>query len=223
MTGFSVASSWWMSSWTKNTSCFLWKAWWWPTAQLCKCSRRWELLGYFDIMLKIFHNISQPFYRWLLQVFLKDKFKRLEGSPLFLIMLTTIRLTIMVLDATVWPGRWLALKANESLEVKWNTKFWLFSLEVTWNTKDQGPLSIDEAITVIQTTCSGNSSTVALALLPQYHSSTSKSVVLKNRRLLEDKMVGCLDVFEISMHYIDSGHAGDRRKKSQQCHLLYTL
>ena len=95
-----------------------------------------------------------------------------------------------------------------------------------WFQKSQmmkGPISIDEAINVIQSTCSGNSSTMAFILLPQYHSSTSKTVVLKNRRLLEDKLVGCLDVFEISMHYADSGHAGDRRKKSQQWFLGYQL
>ena len=82
---------------------------------------------------------------------------------------------------------------------------------------DQGPLSIDEGINVMQSACTGNSSTMGFVMLPQYHSSTSKAVDLKNRRLLEDKLVGCLDTFEVSMHYADSGHGGDRRKKSQQC------
>ena len=81
----------------------------------------------------------------------------------------------------------------------------------------QGVLSIDESINLIQSTCSGNGNTMAFAMLPQYHSSTHKGTVLKNRRLLEDKIVGCLDTYEISLAYNDVGHSGDRRKKSQQC------
>ena len=65
----------------------------------------------------------------------------------------------------------------------------------THNPWDQGPLSIDEGINVMQSACTGNSSTMGFVMLPQYHSSTSKAVVLKNRRLLEDKLVGCLDTF----------------------------
>ena len=31
--------------------------------------------------------------------------------------------------------------------------------------------------------------------------------------------VRCMDTFEIALNYADSGHGGDRRKKSQQCRL----
>lgn len=55
-------------------------------------------------------------------------------------------------------------------------------------------------------------------MFPQYHSSTTKNVVIQNRRLLEDKIVAVLDTYEISVNFLDSGHGGDKRKKSQQCH-----
>ena len=55
-------------------------------------------------------------------------------------------------------------------------------------------------------------------MFPQYHSSTTKNVVIQNRRLLEDKIVAVLDTYEISVNFLDSGPGGDRRKKSQQCH-----
>lgn len=101
---------------------------------------------------------------------------------------------------------------------------------------------MDEAVSLCQAVSSGNPNTLAFFLLPQWHSSTSKTTVLKNRRLLEDKVVGCpgsmsplhfeaaflaptmpasrprcLDVFEVAMNFAESSHAGDRRKKSQQC------
>lgn len=54
-------------------------------------------------------------------------------------------------------------------------------------------------------------------MFPQYHSSTTKNVVIQNRRL-EDKIVAVLDTYEISVNFLDSGHGGDKRKKSQQRH-----
>ena len=144
------------------------------------------------------------------------------------------------MDATVWPSRALFYKSISSFKLvptsaprvhKLVGKLDSLKLEIwpmdmtmkSWVNKPwhRGPLSIDEGINVMQSTCTGNSATVAFIMLPQYHSSTSKSVVLKNRRLLEDKIVGCLDTFEISMHYSDAGHGGDRRKKSQQCYFDY--
>lgn len=55
-----------------------------------------------------------------------------------------------------------------------------------------GALTIDEAVTLCQSVCSGNPSTLAWIMLPQYYTSSSKHSVLKNRRLLEDKLLGCL-------------------------------
>ncbi|CAK9114032.1 Uncharacterized protein SCF082_LOCUS52831 [Durusdinium trenchii] len=80
-----------------------------------------------------------------------------------------------------------------------------------------GALTIDEAVTLCQSVCSGNPSTLAWIMLPQYYTSSSKHSVLKNRRLLEDKLLGCMDVYEVSLNYADAQHSGDKRKKSQQC------
>ncbi|CAK9097690.1 unnamed protein product, partial [Durusdinium trenchii] len=96
----------------------------------------------------------------------------------------TAGLTILVMDATLWPSR---------------------------------ALTIDEAVTLCQSVCSGNPSTLAWIMLPQYYTSSSKHSVLKNRRLLEDKLLGCMDVYEVSLNYADAQHSGDKRKKSQQC------
>ncbi|CAJ1423296.1 unnamed protein product [Effrenium voratum] len=71
-----------------------------------------------------------------------------------------------------------------------------------------GAMAVDEAVSLCQAVSSGNPNTLAFFLLPQWHSSTSKTTVLKNRRLLEDKVVGCLDVFEVAMNFAESSHAG---------------
>ena len=54
-----------------------------------------------------------------------------------------------------------------------------------------GPLIIDEAIEAAKTVLNGNSSSVLLVLLPHHHGSTPAGI-LKNRRLLEDKLIGFL-------------------------------
>ncbi|CAK9075152.1 unnamed protein product [Durusdinium trenchii] len=58
-----------------------------------------------------------------------------------------------------------------------------------WPTR---PLSIDEAVQVAQGVTGGNCNSVSFWCLPQWHSSAGKVAVLKNRRLLEDKVVGNL-------------------------------
>ena len=75
----------------------------------------------------------------------------------------------------------------------------------------------------MQSVCSGNSGSLGFVTLPQYHSSTSKQAVIKHRRLLEDKLLGSLDTSEVSLSFSDTGHGGDRRKKSQQCVLIICL
>lgn len=80
-----------------------------------------------------------------------------------------------------------------------------------------GQLSIDEGINVIQSACTGNANTIGFILTPQYHASTAKHIVVKNRRLLEDKLHNVLDNWEVSLNFSDANHGGDKRKKSQQC------
>ena len=53
---------------------------------------------------------------------------------------------------------------------------------------------MDESVTLAQGVASGNNGTLSFWLLPQWHSSTGKASTLKNRRLLEDKVLGCLDM-----------------------------
>ncbi|CAL1138958.1 unnamed protein product [Cladocopium goreaui] len=84
-------------------------------------------------------------------------------------------LTILIVDATLWPQR---------------------------------QLSIDEAISVCQSVSSGNQRTLCWFMLPQWHSSTSKTTVVKNRRLLEDKVLGVMDVYEVAVNFADSAHQG---------------
>lgn len=57
------------------------------------------------------------------------------------------------------------------------------SFKFTW-----GALSIDEGVSLIQSVCSGNSSSMGFFLLPQQHSSTDPNTVRNNKRLLEDKV-----------------------------------
>lgn len=57
-----------------------------------------------------------------------------------------------------------------------------------WLSMIPGQLSIDEAISIAQSVSSGNNRTLAFICLPQTYSSTKRDVVLKNRRLMEDKV-----------------------------------
>ncbi|CAK9063846.1 unnamed protein product [Durusdinium trenchii] len=58
---------------------------------------------------------------------------------------------------------------------------------------------------------------MCFACLPQVHSSTSMATVMKNRRLLEDKLFAVMNSHEISLNYAPPEHGGDRRRTSQQC------
>ncbi|CAK9076978.1 unnamed protein product [Durusdinium trenchii] len=53
-------------------------------------------------------------------------------------------------------------------------------------------LLIDEAISLSHAISSGNTNTLCFACLPQIHSSTTTATVMKNRRLLEDKLLACM-------------------------------
>jgi len=57
---------------------------------------------------------------------------------------------------------------------------------------DRGALSVDEALNLVQAVLGGNSRSVGFILMPQAHSSTSHTAILKNRRLLEDKSIATL-------------------------------
>ncbi|CAK9071136.1 unnamed protein product [Durusdinium trenchii] len=67
-------------------------------------------------------------------------------------------------------------------------------------------LSIDESINIAQTVSSGNARTMAFFCLPQTHTSTKRDVVLKNRRLLEDKVGAYLECVPFLSHSAGSLH-----------------
>ena len=95
---------------------------------------------------------------------------------------------------------------------------------------------MDEALDAAKTISAGNINACLLVLGPQIYSTQTAQATVKNRRLLEDKLLASeaqiteckvvayvlllLSSFlmqEISLTYSDSGHAGDRRKRSQIC------
>ncbi|CAL1168291.1 unnamed protein product [Cladocopium goreaui] len=85
-----------------------------------------------------------------------------------------------------------------------------------------GALSIDESVTLAQGVASGNAGTVSFWLLPQWHSSMGKQSVLKNRRLLEDKVIGSMDVYEIALNFQDSSHQGLAGVSSGQTNVAFS-
>lgn len=62
----------------------------------------------------------------------------------------------------------------------------------------QGPLAIDESIQLCQSVCSGNPRTLCWFMLPQWHSSTKKETVIRNRRMIEDKVYGSLALTSVN-------------------------
>jgi len=60
-------------------------------------------------------------------------------------------------------------------------------------------LAIDESITLAQGLASGNVNTLSFWMLPQWHSGMGRNNTLKNRRLVEDKVLGLLAI-EVNMN-----------------------
>ena len=65
-----------------------------------------------------------------------------------------------------------------------------------------GQLAIDECVQLCQAVTQGNTQTVSFWCIPQWHSSAQKVTVLKNRRLMEDKIVATL-CFAVSLFLLD--------------------
>ena len=84
-----------------------------------------------------------------------------------------IRLTILVLDLSLWPARDLGA---------YTTLAPFFS----------GPMVIDEAIEVAKAILNGNSNYCLFVLMPVPHGSTDSKTTVKNRRLAEDKCMAYL-------------------------------
>ena len=93
----------------------------------------------------------------------------------------TLRVILMVLDASLWPSR----------RSKCTKLFWFEAkccFDMTSQPWPQGPLQIDEAVEVAKTICNGDPASALFALMPLCHASTDKQTVKGNKRILEDKI-----------------------------------
>lgn len=126
-----------------------------------------------------------------------------------------------------------------------------------------GALCLDEAAEMGKSICHGNCNAIIMVLLPVVHASTHQAQVVKNRRAIEDMLMGWLasawfiythplccgrnnssqsfsdfveqeifvcvlhlrsmEVIDIALQFCDSGHAGDKRKRTQPCSLAEGL
>lgn len=92
------------------------------------------------------------------------------------------RLTILILDASLSPSSRLQdASLHKMVSIRYLYGFNGFSLV-------SGPMMLDEAISVAQTVSAGDAGAVLFTLLPIPHGSTDKDVVMKHRRVLEDKI-----------------------------------
>lgn len=130
-----------------------------------------------------------------------------------LLMAFTARLTIMVLDLSLWPSRDLS--------------------QTRLSTRCVGPMVIDEAIECSKAVLNGSDTSCMLVLMPLAHGSTDSKTTVKNRRLAEDKCMALLgqhgvyfslvrslrvlEYVEVNLMFRDGQHGGDRRKRLQSC------
>lgn len=119
----------------------------------------------------------------------------------------------MVIDCTLWPNRILASAMCRAQSYIPTQVF--VSL--------QGALTIDEAVSLGQAVAGGNPGTCVLVLLPQYHSSTSQINVIKNRRLLEDKVVSCFGIVVVTLHVCQCFHQTFVSVKSRVANMFHTM
>ena len=88
--------------------------------------------------------------------------------------------------------------ASACLHLNWDTVFQIvIPVNPTISQDFWGALAIDEAIQLCASVSTGNNRTLCWFQLPQWHSSTQKETVVKNRRLLEDKILASLESAQI--------------------------
>lgn len=63
---------------------------------------------------------------------------------------------------------------------------------------------MDESLSLCQAVCGGNSNSMGFILMPQAHSSTPHTAILKNRRLLEDKALAILESIGAILSLLDT-------------------
>ena len=63
---------------------------------------------------------------------------------------------------------------------------------------------MDESLSLCQAVCGDNSNSMGFILMPQAHSSTPHTAILKNRRLLEDKALAILESIGAILSLLDT-------------------
>ena len=106
---------------------------------------------------------------------------------------------------------------------------------------------MDDALDVAKSILCANPNAMLFVLAPQIHPSTDKTSIVTKHRDVEDKLMSCpalymlpllgneseiltlcldvsfrlqirsLEVTDVSLTFCDTGHGGDKRKRSQQC------
>ncbi len=70
---------------------------------------------------------------------------------------------------------------------------------------------------LIKTISASNENAILFCFLGVPHQAVEKTSVMNHRRLLEDKLVGQMDMNEVHLFFQDSGHGGDKRRNGQTC------
>lgn len=110
-----------------------------------------------------------------------------------------VRLIIAVIDATLWPSRSLSFLSGEGVLrcLTWLIltlfdvlrRFFKDNLIVSC----RGQLLVDEAVSLAKSICSASPNAICFALLPQFHASSDREVIVKHRRQFEDLLMARLD------------------------------
>ena len=70
---------------------------------------------------------------------------------------------------------------------------------------------------LIKTISASNENAILFCFLGVPHQAVEKTSAMNHRRLLEDKLVGQMDMNEVHLFFQDSGHGGDKRRNGQTC------
>lgn len=70
---------------------------------------------------------------------------------------------------------------------------------------------------LVKTISASNENAILFCLLGVPHQAVEKTSVMNHRRLLEDKLIGQMDMSEVHLFFQDSGHGGDKRRNCQLC------
>lgn len=75
-------------------------------------------------------------------------------------------------------------------------------------------MDMEEACDAARSIMTANQNAALLVLFPVQHTSCDKAVTVKNRRLVEDRLMQFADLHDITIGFKDSGHGNDKRKRS---------